>query len=113
MIPANLFVRSFASSAPLREHVFGLLARRLSRVIELVDAVAFQRVDARLAARLLEAEHDGHIDTTHERLADELATSREVVSRALEEFERRGWVALSRGRVTVLEGEALRADASV
>lgn len=109
LVPADVFVQTFARAASLREHVFSLLARRLADVIELVDAVAFQRVDVRLAAHLLDqADARGLVTRTHEALADSLGTSREVVSRALKEFERRGLVALSRGEVTLLDASGLR-----
>lgn len=110
LVPADLFVRSFAEAAPLREHVFGLLVRRLADVIELVDAVAFQRVDERLAGYLLDHSTEaGRVARTHEALAEALATSREVVSRTLKEFERDGLVTLARGVVTVLDAGGLRA----
>ncbi|MEM6286864.1 MAG: Crp/Fnr family transcriptional regulator [Bacteroidota bacterium] len=109
VLPAAAFGRAFAEAAPLREHVFGLLARRLGAVIELVDAVAFQRVDVRLARHLAEhADGEGRLARTHEALAEALGTSREVVSRTLKEFERRGLVALARGEVRIREAAALR-----
>ncbi|GAB5550101.1 MAG: Crp/Fnr family transcriptional regulator [Sandaracinaceae bacterium] len=109
LLPADVFVRLFAEAAPLREHVFSLLARRLGDVIELVDAVAFRRVDERLARHLLDqADAAGRVARTHEALAEALGTSREVVSRTLKEFERQGLVALSRGAVSVVDAEPLR-----
>ncbi|MEM1056949.1 MAG: Crp/Fnr family transcriptional regulator [Bacteroidota bacterium] len=109
LLPADVFVRTFAEVPALREHVFGLLARRLGAVIELVDAVAFLRVDERLARYLAEnADTNGHLARTHEALAEALGTSREVVSRTLKEFERRGWVALARGSVTIQDASGLR-----
>ncbi|OZC01430.1 Crp/Fnr family transcriptional regulator [Rubricoccus marinus] len=114
LLPADLFVRLFAQAAPLREHVFSLLARRLGDVIELVDAVAFQRVDERLARHLLDqAGAGGSVARTHEALAEALGTSREVVSRTLKEFERGGLVALARGTVSVLDAPGLRAYGAV
>lgn len=114
LVPADVFVWLFARAAPLREHVFSLLARRLGDVIELVDAVAFQRVDVRLAAHLLaQADETARVTRTHEALADALGTSREVVSRALKEFERRDLVALSRGQVTLLDAAGLRSYGAV
>ena len=108
LVPTDAFVSSFERSAPWREHIFQLLARRLARVIELVDAVAFQRVDERLASYLVDhAGADGRIGRTHEALAEALGTSREVVSRALKEFERQGLVALSRGEVRLQDALAL------
>lgn len=114
LLPADAFVEAFGRLPPLREHVFGLLAARFADVIELVDAVAFQRLDARLAAHLLDqADGGGRIPRTHEALAEALGTSREVVSRTLKEFERRGHVALGRGEVVVRDAPALRAHGAL
>jgi len=73
--------------------------------MQLVEAVAFQRLDQRLAALLL---GKGRlIRTTHQALADELGSVREIVTRLLRSFEQRGWVRLERERVTVLDPKAL------
>jgi CRP/FNR family transcriptional regulator len=90
-----------------RRFVFGVFADRLADLMSLVEAVAFQRLDQRLAATLL-----GHglvLRTTHQILADELGTAREIVSRLLKRFEEAGWVALGRERIDVLNSAALRA----
>ena len=111
--PASRRVRlPLREAAPLREHVFSLLARRLGDVIELVDAVAFQRVDERLARHLLDqAGDDGRVARTHEALAEALGTSREVVSRTLKEFERREPWRSRAGSSPLLDAAALRATA--
>lgn len=89
-----------------RRHVFGVFADRLADLMALVDAVAFQRLDQRLAAALLG--HGAVVRTTHQALADELGTVREIVSRLLKRFEESGWVALGRERIDVRDGAALR-----
>ncbi|NML17640.1 Crp/Fnr family transcriptional regulator [Azohydromonas sp. G-1-1-14] len=91
---------------PFRRHVFGLFAERLSDVIALAEAVAFQRLDQRLAAALLG--HGAVVALTHQGLADELGTVREMVTRLLRRFERAGWVALGRERIEVADAAALR-----
>jgi CRP/FNR family transcriptional regulator len=70
----------------------------------LVDDVAFRRVDQRLASRLL---LQRQADTTHQMLADELGTSREVVSRILETFQQSGMIRLGRKRIEILDRNAL------
>ena len=50
--------------------------------------------------------------TTHQALADELGTVREIVTRLLKRFERVGWVRLARERIDVLDSAALRAVAA-
>jgi CRP/FNR family transcriptional regulator len=51
------------------------------------------------------------VHTTHQALADELGTVREIVTRLLKRFERAGWVKLARERIDVLDSTALRAMA--
>lgn len=102
--PADAFRAWFETSPVWRRYVFDLLARRFADVIELVGDVAFRRVDERLAAYLLAAkDREGRVAQTHESLAADLGTSREVVSRVLKEFEREGLVALGRGEVVIRE----------
>ncbi len=93
--------------AGFRRFVFGVFADRLADLMQLAEAVAFQRLDQRLAAALLG--HGRERRTTHQALADELGTVREIVTRLLKRFERAGWVALGRERIEVLDGAALRA----
>jgi CRP/FNR family transcriptional regulator len=78
--------------------------------MELVEAVAFQRLDQRLAALLLRK--GSPIRATHQAIADELGSVREIVSRLLRSFEDRGWVALGRERIEITDPEALRAAAN-
>ena len=76
----------------------------------LVEEVAFRRVDLRLARFLLDrAPRGGELEMTHQAIAVELGTAREVISRQLKEFERRGLVALTRGRVAVADPACLAA----
>lgn len=93
-----------------RRFVFSIFADRLADLMALAEAVAFQRLDQRLAGALLG--RGGALRVTHQALADELGTVREIVTRLLARFERNGWVALSRERIDVLSPESLRALAS-
>ena len=96
---------------PFRRFVFGVFAERLTDLMGLVEAVAFQRLDQRLAHALLGR---GTVVTlTHQALADELGTVREIVTRLLRRFERAGWLRLGRERIDILDPAALRAAASV
>ena len=89
-----------------RQFVFGQLSARLADVMSLAEAVAFKRLDQRLAGQLLG--HGRQILMTHQALADELGTVREMVTRLLKRFERDGWIRLGRERIEVLNPEALR-----
>ncbi|WP_088287046.1 Crp/Fnr family transcriptional regulator [Ideonella sp. A 288] len=91
---------------PFRRYVFGIFADRLADLMALAEAVAFQRLDQRLAAALLG--HGAQVLRTHQSLADELGTVREIVTRLLKRFERDGWIALGRERVDIVDAQALR-----
>ena len=104
-LPPALFHELMLEFEPFRRFVFAMYGDRLSEVMELVEEVAFRRLDARLAQLLI---HRGPVvQTTHQKLADELGSVREIVSRLLRSFEERGWVKLERERVTVLDPKAL------
>lgn len=106
LLPRSVFERLLAEHAAFRAEVFVLFAERLARLMELVEAVGFQRLDQRLAAALLGKGQ--RIDTSHEQLAQQLGVSRESVSRQLKHFEERGWVQLGRGSVGIVDPRALR-----
>lgn len=98
------FHRLMEKSADARSYVFGLFAERLTDVLLLLEEVVFQRMDERLAAILLEsaARHQSEvIQATHEALAEEAGTAREVVTRVLKEFAVQGWIELGRGKITI------------
>jgi CRP/FNR family transcriptional regulator len=98
------------ADAGFRQFVFGVFADRLADLMTLVEAVAFQRLDQRLAGALLG--HGPTLHTTHQALADELGTVREIVTRLLKRFERAGWLRLGRERIEVLDAGALRQAAA-
>jgi CRP/FNR family transcriptional regulator len=114
MIPADTF-RDWVRRYDLwREFVFDLLSQRLASVMSIVEEVAFRRMDARLAAFLAErARPDSLIHITHQELAAELGSSREVISRILEDFSAQGVVEVSRGVIKILDREALTAHSAV
>ena len=102
LIPKTQFHDTLQHSADFREFVFSSLERGIAGLVNLVEEVAFGRMDSRVAQRLLELQDDQQVvRTTHQALANELGTAREVISRLLKKFERHGWVALGRGRITV------------
>lgn len=111
MIPQAAFQRALGSPG-FRRFVFASYGERISGLLSLIDAVAFGRMDTRLARTLVDlADERGQVVITHQDLARELGTAREVISRLLKEFERRGLVALGRGRVVLLETEELAREA--
>ncbi|QFT63844.1 Crp/Fnr family transcriptional regulator [Roseivivax sp. THAF30] len=107
-IPRATFDDLVARSPVFREFVFTAYSRRITDLFALIDDIVFQRMDVRLAARLLElADAQGAIHATHQVLATELGTAREVISRTLGEFHRRGWIEQARGKVQLRDRSAL------
>ncbi len=104
-LPRPLFLRLTAEHAPFRQVVFGLFAERLTGLMQLVEEVAFRRLDRRLAAWL--ASRGPTIAASHQAIADELGSVREIVSRLLKQFEEAGYVSLGRERIQVLSATAL------
>jgi len=104
-VPRSVFLEIVLESPPFRVFVFNALSQRIAHLMALVDDVAFRRVDQRLASRLLLQRQSD--PTTHQMLADELGTSREVVSRILETFQHAGMIRLGRKRIEILDRNAL------
>jgi len=103
LVPSEPFRRLVAEHEGMRDFVFTLLSRRLAGVMELVEEVAFGRMDERLEEYLVEKSENDRLETTHQRIANDLGTSREVVSRLLKDFERQGRVNLSRNSIQLLK----------
>ncbi|MEZ5818490.1 MAG: Crp/Fnr family transcriptional regulator [Hyphomicrobiaceae bacterium] len=107
-IPRQTFDDLIGRSPGFRQFVFQAFSRRITDLCRLIDEVAFQRLDIRLAARLLErAGPSGSVSLTHQELAAELGTAREVVSRQLNEMQRRGWIASGRGHIEIVDRKAI------
>jgi len=114
MIPAETF-RDWVSRHGLwREFVFDLLSQRLSNVMMIVDEIAFRRMDARVASLLLSRSGvQNPIRMTHQEIAAELGSSREVVSRLLEDFSAREIIRPGRGELEVLDPDGLKSIAGL
>jgi len=112
MIPADVF-REWVNKYELwREFVFELLSERLSTVMTVVDEVVFKRMDRRVASFLLnQAQVQNPMRVTHQEIAAELGSSREVISRILEDFSKEGSIESSRGTIEVLDFEGLKSRA--
>lgn len=114
MIPADIFRDWVKRYDPWREFVFELLSERLSTVMAVVEEVVFQRMDRRVAVLLLKRSMMGQpIRITHQEIAAELGSSREVISRILEDFSHKGWVDAGRGTVEILDSSGLESRAVV
>lgn len=104
-VPHPTVNRFFAEGASFRAFVLDQYARRMTEVIELVEEVAFRKVDQRLALYLSEltaGQGTDSVAATHQGLADRVGTSREVVSRILKDWESRGLLEIHRGSLSLL-----------
>ncbi|WBY02532.1 Crp/Fnr family transcriptional regulator [Ramlibacter tataouinensis] len=101
--------RRWLDEPVFRDSVLGLFAQRMADLTALVDAIAFHKLDRRLAAALLG--HGQELAVTHQALADRLGTVREIVTRLLRRFEREGWIEGARERIRILDSAALRRQA--
>ena len=105
-LPPAAFKKLVSAHEPFRDYIFGLFSERLTDLLQLVSAVAFQKLDQRLAALLIAKPSPIHI--THQALADELGSVREIVSRLLKNFADQGWVKLGREHIEVVDAPALK-----
>lgn len=109
MIPADHFRNWINQTEIWRVFVFDLLSQRLSSVMEIVEEVAFGRMDVRVATLLLDhSKSQNPIVITHHEIATELGSSREVISRILGSLAKSGMIQLSRGTIDVLDHESLQ-----
>lgn len=106
VLPASSFHALLARHDGFRNYVFHLFSDRLTDLMQLVSAVAFQKLDQRLAALLIAKPTP--LNTTHQALADELGSAREIVSRLLKGFADQGWVTLAREHIEVADKAALK-----
>jgi CRP/FNR family transcriptional regulator, anaerobic regulatory protein len=108
IIPSDVFRDWVRRFDPWREFIFDLLSQRLSSLMAVVEEVAFHRMDVRLASLLLARSRiHNPIRITHAEIASELGSSREVISRLIEDLSARGIVRLARGEIEVLDIEGL------
>ncbi|PTE13147.1 Crp/Fnr family transcriptional regulator [Pseudogemmobacter blasticus] len=112
MIPAALFERLMDQEPGFRRFVLRAFGRRMADVTHLLERVAFGRIEARLAAALLELAQGNVVAATQAELAARIGSAREVVSRRLEAFQRQGWVETDRGQVRLTDALALRGVAA-
>ncbi|MES2143369.1 MAG: Crp/Fnr family transcriptional regulator [Pseudomonadota bacterium] len=103
-IPRAVFDDLVSKSVTFRDFIFRAYSKRITDLFQVIEDIAFQRVDIRLAQKLVDlARGTGRVQATHQQLAAELGTAREVISRQLGEFQRRGWVGQTRGAIELLD----------
>ena len=107
-VPAAVFRQWVTRSEFWRHYVFQLLGDRLATVLARLEEITFDRLDSRLARVLLSGGDDWF--GTHERLAVDVGTAREVISRILDRWRTVGWIETRRGQIKVLNRAALQAQ---
>lgn len=105
LIPADIF-ENLLNEPIFRRFIFNLFSERMLELMQLVEEVAFRKLDQRLAAQLLGKGPLLHV--THQQLADELGSVREIVSRLLKNFATQGLVRLSREQIDIIDPAGLR-----
>lgn len=105
MMPGPDFDRLMGEKI-FREFIFSLFSRRVLNLMQLVEEVAFHKLDKRLAALLLK--QGGTVAMSHQALADELGTVREIISRVLKSFSENGLISLGRAQIKILDEPGLR-----
>jgi CRP/FNR family transcriptional regulator, anaerobic regulatory protein len=108
LIPRDLFQKLLSASKGFRGFVFGTFAKRMQNMMHLLEQVAFVRVENRLAANLLARASEDVVHATHQELAVQIGTAREVISRRLDVLAKRGLVRMERGQVIILDPVALQ-----
>jgi len=110
VLPRETFRTLLDRSPAFRDFVFRAYGQRIASLMALIEEVVFRRLDLRLAGWLLERADAGgpQLAITHQQIAVEVGSAREVVSRQLKDFERRGWLMLGRGIIEVADRDALR-----
>jgi len=112
-IPRAEFDDLISNSEVFRHFVFAAYSKRITDLFFVIEELAFRRVDIRLAQKLLDLENQANIvKSTHQQLAAELGTAREVISRQLQEFQRRGWISQTRGSIELTDIPNLKRQAA-
>jgi CRP/FNR family transcriptional regulator len=114
LIPAAVFDEWMARYPEWRAFVFDAMARRLSGLLTTLEDVAFRRMDVRVAALLATRcqAPSNEVALTHQEIANELGTAREVVSRVLEDLQGRGVIRRARGTIVIADRARLEATAA-
>jgi len=103
IVPPDKFQEYISQYKEMRDLIFSHISKNFTDVMELITEVTFKRMDERLLDYLIEKSEDGKLYATHQVIANELGTAREVVSRLLKDFERRGIVILSRSYIQIVK----------
>lgn len=101
LLPKDVFLDLISGFQEMRSFIFNLLSQRLATIIEIVEEVTFGKLDLRLKDYLIEKAHNNILNLTHQQIANDLGSSREVISRLLKDFEKRGHINMSRKKIEI------------
>lgn len=109
ILPNNDFHHLVDNSSEFNRYLLKNISQRIGTIMDLVSEVTFQRLDLRLACylgQIFERSHCETVHITHAKIANELGSTREVISRLLKEFEQQKCIKLSRGKIQLMSNEA-------
>ena len=114
LLPIPVFKGWMGKNEVMQQFVYKMLSERLVSVMTLIEEIVFHKMDERVAEFLIEMKGEENLLTiTHDAIAMELGTAREVISRIMKEFQQKGWVSLSRGKINILNQIALEKKAGL
>jgi len=108
-VPAQHVRKCLREDEHCQEYIFEQLSRKVTQLTDLTDNLVFNNMDSRIANLLCRREQGNSVVVaTHQNIADEVGTSREVVSRSLRLLESREFVRLERGQIKIIDYEGLK-----
>lgn len=105
LVPSEVLREAYPLYPALQRYFFDLSNRRYEGLLATIDQLAFRKLDERLMAYFQQkttVRQTHELQITHQQIADEMGTSREVISRALKKLEAEGWIQLGRNQVHIL-----------
>lgn len=103
VMPSDYFLELFSKNRPWQRFIFREMAKSLINTMDTVEEVAFSGIEKRIIKYLLDNSNDNDIIiTTHEKIAFDIGTAREVISRKLQELHKANLINVGRGKITIL-----------
>ncbi|QDH79499.1 Crp/Fnr family transcriptional regulator [Echinicola soli] len=104
MVPVQYHEQWYEQYKQWKDFVLATYQKRFQEMLKVLDSVAFLKMDQRLARYLvtkMKKNNSTDLSITHQEIANELGTSREVISRLLKQLEKKRWIELGRNRISV------------
>jgi len=107
IIPTKVFGKLGKNNIAVSQYITSLMANRFSDVVWVLQQYVFNGTANRIAGLLVDSEKNGIVEITHESIANETGTAREVVTRLLKKMQDDGIISLSRGKIEILKKKEL------